>query len=488
MTAELVERYRVAILGSGFSGLAMAIRLKQAGIHDFVVLEKGDDVGGTWRENTYPGAACDVPSHLYCFSFEPKSDWSRAFAPQAEILAYLQHCADKYGVRPHVRFGTRVVSADFDDATGRWLVRAEDGRAFEVDFLVSGKGGLHVPMIPDFKGRERVEVPAFHSAEWDHALDLTNQRVAVIGSGASAIQIVPALASKVARVDYWQRTPSWVLPRRDYVYSEQTKRRFAEVPALAWLHRESIYWRLEPTALFFTKYPDVLKVGERIARRHIIKHVRDPALREKLTPKYRLGCKRALLSDEYYQAVTRPNVDVITDGLRELRARSIVDAQGREREVDAIVYATGFRVNEYMHGLKVRGVGGRGLEKDWSEGASAYLGITVAGYPNLFLLMGPNTGLGHNSMVFMIESQVAYVIDAIKTLIARGLRVLDVQRAAQQRFDDEVQARLTRTVWATGCQSWYLGENGRNSTTWPGFTFEYRARTKRFDAENYALR
>ncbi len=478
---------RIGILGSGFSGLGMAIRLKQEGIDDFVLLEKADEVGGTWRENTYPGAACDVPSHLYCYSFEPKADWSRVFAPQAEILDYIRHCADKYGIRPYIRFGTEVTAAHFDDEAKRWNVHTRDGQVLRFRMLVAGKGALHVPSKPQFPGVERFAGPAFHSAEWDHSVDLTGKRVAVIGSGASAIQVVPAIVDRVAELHYYQRTPSWVLPRNDRAYTPREKRLFERFPALEWLHRQQIYWTLEPRVLGFAVDPRIMSLAARLGVANIAKHVKDRALRKKLTPRYTMGCKRTLLSDDYYPAVVRPNVEVVTDGIQEIRRRAIVTTDGRERATDVLVYCTGFKVSELLSGLDVRGVGGRELAADWSDGARTLYGITVSGYPNLFFLMGPNTGLGHNSMIYMIESQIHYVIEAIRAMDAAHVHTVDPRPEIQDQFTARIQKRLARSVWATGCQSWYLDEKGRNSTTWPGFTFEYRARTRRFDPGEYRL-
>lgn len=476
---------RVLILGTGFSGLGMGIALKKAGMDDFLVLEKAHEVGGTWRENTYPGAACDVPSHLYCYSFEPKADWSRIFSPQQEILDYLRGCADKYDVRRHIRFGMEVVSATYDERGAFWEVRTRDEKVVRGNVLVCGKGALHVPSFPDIPGIERFEGPKFHSAEWDESVDLTGKRVAVIGSGASAIQIVPAIAGKVAELHYYQRTPPWVLPRGDRAYSAREKARFASSPLAAFAHRQRIYWTLEPRVLGFVVAPQVMPIAARMGHENIARHIADPVLRKKVTPTFTMGCKRTLLSDDYYPALARKNVEVITDRIAEARPNAIVTADGRVREVDVIVYCTGFRVTDVLAGLDVYGVGGRSLADDWKTGASAYLGINTAGYPNLFFLMGPNTGLGHNSMVYMIESQIHYTMEAIKAMDRAGKRSVDVKPEAQRRFDARVQSRLGKTVWASGCQSWYLDETGRNSTTWPGFTFEYRARTLRFPARDY---
>ncbi len=485
-TTDRVTTHRVVIVGTGFSGLCMAIRLKQAGIDDFVLLEKASEVGGTWRENHYPGAACDVPSHLYCYSFEPKPDWSRMFAPQPEILGYLRHCATKYGIRRHIRFETEALAARFDERERMWEVKTRDGARFRSNVLVQAKGALHIPSIPKLEGASRFEGPIFHSARWRHDVDLTGKRVAVIGSGASAIQIVPAIAGKVKELHYYQRTPPWVLPRNDREYSERERRLFAETPVAAFLHRQKIYWSMEPRVLGFSVAPKLMSYAEAMGRKNIARHVKDPALREKLTPKFTMGCKRTLISDDYYQALVRPNVEVITDGIGELTRSAIVTKDGEAREVDVVIYCTGFAVTDLVGGLDVEGRGGLRLAEAWKDRVETYLGVTTCGFPNFFMLMGPNTGLGHNSMVHMIESQSQYTLEAIRAMEKRGLRTVELRPEVARRCTDEVQARLRKSVWASGCQSWYLDEEGRNHTTWPGFTFEYRLRALRFDARDYA--
>lgn len=479
---------RVLVLGTGFSGLGMAIALKKAGIEDFMVLEKAQDVGGTWRENTYPGAACDVPSHLYCYSFEPKADWTRVFSPQPEILAYLRHCADKYDVRRHVRFGAQVTCARYDDAGEHWEVTLADGSVLRSQVLVCGKGALHVPSFPTIEGIDAFRGPKFHSAEWDPTVSLEGKRVAIIGSGASAIQIVPAIAGKVKELHYYQRTAPWVLPRMDRAYTAAEKARFDKSALAAFLHRQRIYWTMEPRVLGFAVAPRIMSIAAKLGHQNIAYHIKDAALREKVTPHFTMGCKRTLISDDYYPALTRKNVEVITDRIAHASENAITTVDGKTREVDVIIYCTGFRVTDVLSGLDVYGRGGRSLEEEWKTGAEAYLGINTSGYPNLFFLMGPNTGLGHNSMVYMIEAQIHYTMEAIKALDRAGKRSVDVKPEVQRRYNARIQERLAKTVWASGCQSWYLDEAGKNSTTWPGFTFEYRARTLRFPEKHYDMR
>jgi len=477
----------VAVVGTGFSGLCMAIQLRQAGIESFVVLEQAERVGGTWRENTYPGAACDVPSHLYSFSFEQNPTWTRAFSPQREILDYLERCADKYQVRPAIRFGFAVESASFDEHTGRWTVRARDGRVVVARALVLGNGALHVPALPDIPGLDSFRGKRFHSARWDHSLDLRGKRLGLIGTGASAIQIVPAIADTVARLHLFQRSPAWVMPKPDHPIGARARALYARLPALQRLVRASLYWRLEWRALGFAN-PQVLKLAEPLVRYYIAASVRDPALRAALTPDYRMGCKRILLSNDYYPALQKPGVEVVTDAIQRVEPTGVRTRDGVLRELDALVLGTGFRVNEYLSTILVTGLGGRELNATWQGNPGAYLGITVAGFPNLFLLMGPNTGLGHNSMIFMIEAQARYTLQCIQTLRARGLKSLTVRPEVQHAFNQELQSKLERSVWATGCNSWYLGDNGRNSAVWPGFTVDYWRRTRRIQIEDFTLR
>jgi cation diffusion facilitator CzcD-associated flavoprotein CzcO len=463
----------------------MAIRLKQAGMDDFVVLEQAAEVGGTWRDNHYPGCACDVQSHLYSFSFEPWPAWTREFAPQREILAYLRHCADKYGVLPHVRFGARVVRATWDERGGAWTVETSDGRTFVARSLVPGCGPLARPQLPDIPGLASFEGKTFHSSRWDHDVSLAGKTVAVIGTGASAIQIVPSIAAEVGRLHVFQRTAPWLMPKPDGDIPPWKRALFARAPALQRLARARIYWTRELLALGFVVEPRIMKLGEKLGRRYLAGQVADAALREKLTPGYTMGCKRILPTNDYLPALQRPNVELVTDGIAEVRARSIVTKDGNERPVDAIVLATGFEAAEQVAPFEVRGRDGRELNEVWRDGAEAYLGTTVAGFPNLFLLIGPNTGLGHSSMVFMIESQLAYVLGALRTMKDEGLKLVDVLPEAQARYNARLQERLKDTVWMSGCMSWYLTRTGKNTTLWPGFTFEYRLRTRRFDARAY---
>jgi cation diffusion facilitator CzcD-associated flavoprotein CzcO len=480
-----VETKQVLIIGSGFAGLGMAIKLREAGFEDFQILERGSDVGGTWRDNHYPGCACDVQSHLYSFSFEPNPDWTRMFARQPEIRAYLEKCADKYDLRRHIVFGANVQTARYDDASASWTVTTADGRSFKAQVLVSGMGGLSNPAMPNVKGLEKFKGKAFHSANWDHSYDLAGKKVAVIGTGASAIQFVPQLQKAAGRVDLYQRTAPWIMPKPDREIGQIERVLYRRFPALQNAYRTAIYWALESRVLGFAVNPKLMTLVQGIARSHIKKQIADPALRAKVTPDYTIGCKRILISNDYYPALAQDNVEVITDSIAEVRANSIVDANGVERKVDAIIYGTGFKAQDPMPRGTVFGKDGVDLLDAWKDGPEAYLGLSVAGFPNFFMLVGPNTGLGHNSMVFMIESQVAYVMDALKTMKARQLRAVDVKPDAQVSFNKGIQGKLTKTVWTSGCKSWYVDANGKNTTLWPGFTFVYRGKTRRFPVEQY---
>jgi cation diffusion facilitator CzcD-associated flavoprotein CzcO len=481
-----VRHHRIVIIGSGFAGLAMGIRLKQAGIDNFVILEQGASLGGTWRDNHYPGAACDVESLLYSFSFEPNPRWTRTFAQQSEILAYMQHCAEKHGLLPHLQCSTTVTGAAWDEARATWEVKTREHGTIRANVVVSGCGGLSRPSIPDIPGLETFEGKTFHSARWDHAYPLEGKTVGVVGTGASAIQIVPEIASKVKGLHLFQRTPPWILPKPDRPFTDTERALFRHVPFAQTLARTGTYWKLEVRALAFVVFPQEMKAAQKIGIRYLKSRVKDPVLREKLTPKYTMGCKRILMSNDYFESLQRPNVEVVTDGIARVTRAGVETNDGRGRPLDALILATGFQAAEACAPFEVKGRGGRDLETVWRDGAEAYLGTTVAGFPNLFLIVGPNTGLGHNSMILMIESQVAYIVDCMKTMDRRRLAAVEVHESAQRAYNRRLHQRLAKTIWAIGgCVSWYTTRSGKNTTLWPGFTFEYRLRTRRFDPEAY---
>ncbi len=488
MSTTVAPDYEVVIVGSGFAGLGMAIRLKQEGETSFTVLEQDSAIGGTWHANNYPGCACDVQSHLYSFSFAPNPEWSRMFAPQPEIKAYLERTADEHGVRGHVELDSRMTAADWDEDAGLWRVTVNDDRVVTARFVVNGLGALSRPAYPQIDGIERFEGRAFHSADWDHDYDFTGKRVAVIGTGASAIQFVPKLAEKAAHLDLYQRTPPWIVPKPDRPITGFERKLFRRLPVLQNLYRQSIYWRLEARVIGFTKRLEGMKLAEAVARLHIRRQIPDPQLRRKVTPDYGIGCKRILISNDYYPALARDNVDVLTDGIARVTERGVVAADGTEHEADVIVFGTGFRPTDLLTPLSIRGRGGVDINDAWRDGISAYKGTTAAGFPNMFVLTGPNTGLGHSSMVFMIESQVEYVLDAIRTVRERGAKACEVKPEAVAKYTARIDEELEGTIWNRGgCASWYFDSHGKNRTLWPGFTFDFRRRLSRFDADKYEL-
>jgi len=476
------------IIGSGFAGLGAAIRLEKEGIDDFLVVERGSEVGGTWRDNTYPGAACDVPSHLYSYSFELNPRWSRSFSPQPEIQEYLRAVAAKYDVGRKHLFDTEVTAARWDAGANRWQVDTTSGQ-FTADVLVPAVGALCEPALPDIKGLESFRGELFHSARWNHDADLAGKRVAIIGTGASAIQIGPAIAGDVAHLDVYQRTAPWVVPRNDRSYSKAERLAYRHVPYLQRLAREAIYWGREALVLGFAIEPKILKVAERVALRNIAHAISDPELRAKVTPNFQIGCKRILISNDWYPTLARENVDLVTDGIAEIRENAVVTADGTVREVDAIVVATGFHVTDSPTFERIFGKDGRSLAQTWDEiGQQAYKGAALTGFPNMLFVIGPNTGLGHTSMVIMIESHLNYLASALGTMRRQGIGTFDVREDVLRAYNAKLQQRMKRTIWATGgCASWYLDKHGNNTTLWPGFTFTFRQMTRRFDAAAYHL-
>jgi cation diffusion facilitator CzcD-associated flavoprotein CzcO len=479
--------YTVVIIGSGFSGLCMGIALKKAGVTDFVILEKDTDFGGTWRVNTYPGAACDVPSHLYSFSFAQNAHWSRTFPTQPELLAYTERVATDHGMLAHIQQGRAFLGADFDETHGLWRVRTGRGD-LTAKVLVSATGALSRPALPALRGINTFTGKVFHSAYWDHGYDLAGKRVAVVGTGASAIQFIPEIVKKVAQLDVFQRTPPWVLPRPDRAITAPEKWLLQHVKPLQWLYRGLNYVHYEMRFLAFAKIPALMKLFEMQAKRHIEKQIpHDAALRAKVTPSYTMGCKRILIMNSYYPALAQPHVAVFNDPIAEVRAHSIVLHGGKEREVDAIIFGTGFDVEHSMGTVEIKGRTGCLLSQSAHGGLEAYKGTALAGFPNFFMIIGPNTGLGHNSMVYMIESNVAYVLAAVLLIKAKQLHSVEVKPDVVRNFNATIQKRLSTTVWNSGCKSWYLAAGGKNNTLWPGFTFEYRKITKKFDAAAYTL-
>ena len=480
------------IIGAGFGGLGMAIALRRAGVDDILLLEKGRDVGGVWRENTYPGAACDIPSHLYSFSFEPNPQWTRRYSPQAEILAYLRHCADKYGVREKIRLGCEVASATFDEASASWHVEWTDAagqpRTGHARALVSAVGLLTRPIIPALPGLADFAGPVFHSAQWNHDVDLRGKRVAVVGTGASAIQFVPELARIASRLTVFQRTPPWILPRGDRGYSEAERRRFTRWPWLMAAHRAWLYVQHDGRALGFTRLPWLMDiVGAAPARKLLRRQVADPGLRDRLTPRYTIGCKRVLISDDWLPTFAQPHVELVTDTIEAVTPAGVRVAGGREVEAEAIVLGTGFAAHQFLAPMTIRGRGGRTLDEAWADGAKAWLGISVPAFPHFFMLYGPNTNLGHSSIVFMLECQVAHVMRCLrKRGDARG-SAIEVRSAPFERYNAKLQRRIRGTVF-TGCGNWYVDPQGRHTVNWPGFTTGYRWLTRHAGLSAYEVR
>jgi cation diffusion facilitator CzcD-associated flavoprotein CzcO len=479
---------KIAVIGSGFAGLGMAIQLKRRGEPDFVVLERADEVGGTWRDNHYPGAACDVQSNLYSFSYAPNPDWPRSYSEQPEIQAYLESIADRYDVRRHCVFGADVTSAHWDGGERRWLVRTTAGE-FRAQVLISAAGALADPTYPDIPGLDSFQGTVMHSARWDDGHDLTGERVAVIGTGASAIQIVPAVQPVVQNIAVYQRTAPWIVPRSDRPTKRWARFLYRHVPLVQTLIRALLYLTRELLVLGMAKQRRLLTPVEGVARAHLERQVRDPQLKAALTPGYTIGCKRILISNDYYPAVAAPNAELVTARIAEVRPHSIVTTDGAERPTDTIVLATGFHVTDLPIAEKICGRDGHSLAEVWAKGMVTNRSTTVAGFPNLFLLVGPNVGVGHTSMVYMIESQVAYVDAALQTMAAENLEVLETTPAAQEAYRDLIAQRSRGTVWlAGGCASWYLDEHGHNTTLWPDFTFRFRKLLSTFDRDNYVGR
>jgi cation diffusion facilitator CzcD-associated flavoprotein CzcO len=476
------------IIGAGFAGLCAAIKLEEDGESDFVVLEKSSDVGGTWRDNTYPGATCDVPSQLYSYSFAPY-DWSQSYSQQQEIQDYIKKIADRSGTLDRFVFDTPAENAAWDDESQRWTVQTPNG-TWVGRTLIVGAGGLSAPRLPDIEGIDTFQGEIFHSARWNHDVDLAGKRVAVIGTGASAIQIVPEVQKVAEHLDVYQRTAPWIIPRNDRDYGQLERAALRRVPGLRRLYRTGLYWAHESYVPAFTLQPKLAAPARKAALLNINKGIKDPALRERVTPHFALGCKRVLRSNDYYPALDADNTELVTDRIAKVTGSAVVTEDGVEREIDVLVVATGFYTTELPITEIIKGRSGHSLADQWREtGMAAYKGTTVPGFPNLFMLVGPNTGQGHTSMIFIIESQVAYLRDAIRTMRRESLAALEPTDQATSSFNRSLQKRMARTVWTTGgCNSWYLDSHGRNTTLWPRSTVDFRRRLASFDAEAYDAR
>jgi cation diffusion facilitator CzcD-associated flavoprotein CzcO len=473
-------------VGGGFAGVGAVLMLHRAGYEDVTVFERGERIGGVWHHNTYPGAACDVPSHLYEFSFEPNPHWSRRYAPQAEIQAYLEGLVRRYGVEDRVRTSTEVTSTRWDDQRSKWVLETTAG-AHEADVLLTACGQLSVPKLPPVAGLESFEGPAFHTAQWRHDVDLAGKRVAVIGTGCSAIQTVPAIQPIVEHVDVYQRSPGWTIPKMDYEYKERTKRLFERFPVLQRLDRAAIFAFMEIGAAGMTRHPWLLAPFRIAARRQIKKAISDPELRRKVTPTDEVGCKRIMLTDEWYPTLTEPNVELVTDRIAEVTSDGVRTEDGRERPADVLVLATGFKTHGFVAPMEITGPGGRTLSEEWAEVPRAYLGTSVPGFPNMFLLYGPNTNGGTGSVIYTIEAGMSHVVAALDELGSTGAQRIEVRRQKAEEFDRELRAALAGSVWHTGCTSWYVDENGNDPSQWPWLWSTYRRRAERIEPGAYEL-
>jgi cation diffusion facilitator CzcD-associated flavoprotein CzcO len=478
--------YRVVVIGAGFGGIGMALALEQAGITDYLVIDAASDVGGTWRDNTYPGAACDVPANLYSFSFWPARP-SRRFPGQQETLGYLRDLAAERGIGSHIRFRSRVTSAEFDERRARWIVTLEGGDTVQATALVSAVGQLNRPSLPDIPGRDDFSGPSWHSARWNHDVDLAGQRVAVIGTGASAIQFVPEVAKAAAHVDVYQRTPPYVLPKPDRPYRQAEQAIFDRFPLVRKVDRLRTFLYGELLTSGFVLSQKLLATPMRMWRRQLEAQIADPVLREKCVPDYVMGCKRVLFSNDWYPTLTRENVDLITDRIDYIASDGVVTAGGTLRPADVIIYGTGFQTLDFLAPISVTGLHGQELHDAWRDGARAYVGITVSGFPSFFMLYGPNTNLGGNSIIYMLEGQIRYAVGAIRALEEEGLDWLDVRPEVQSSFNTWVEDASRTSVWESGCRSWYTTASGRNTNNWPDHTFLYRYRVRRFDLGQYRV-
>lgn len=473
------------IVGTGFGGIGMAIKLREAGITDFVVLEKSDQIGGTWRDNTYPGAACDVPSPLYSFSFEQDFDWPRFYSQQPDIHRYLLHCATRYGLMSHIRLNTQVQRARFDEANGLWLIDTTCGATLHARAFITAVGQLSNPAYPNLPGLDSFRGKVFHSARWDHSYDFRGKRVAIVGTGASAIQFIAPVANQAAHATVFQRSAAYVLPKPDRRTTRAEYWLYRKIPFLRKLLRDTVYCAHELLGVGLFKFPLLLSPIMALWKLHLRLSIKDPALRATLTPGYPIGCKRILLDNTYYRALAQPNVNVKAGAVREVGATMIVADDGTPHEVDAVILGTGFTASDFLTPMEIRGRDDRELNATWSDGAEAYLGITVNGFPNFFMLYGPNTNLGHNSIVYMLECQIAYVIDALCHLRAAPAISFDIKPHVQSAFNQKLHHALGKSVWSQGCSSWYLNAKGKHTNNWSGSTFKYRRLTRRFDIANY---
>lgn len=479
------------VIGAGFSGIGAAIRLKKAGIENFVILERKNEIGGTWRDNTYPGCACDIPSFLYCYSFEPNPNWSASFSPHYEILAYLKKCIDKYALASHIHYNCQVKALIFQENTASWDIRTNSATTYHARTVISCSGPLNEPIIPSFKDQTKFKGKSFHSLNWDHDYDLINKRVGVIGTGASAIQFIPKIAPKLKQLTIFQRTPPWIEPKVNVLFSKTAKRHFHKFPIYLRFWREFIYWILELRGLSQYKNNKVRAWRKKKAIKHLKNQISDPSLVQKLLPAYEIGCKRVLISNDYYPTLNRKNTQLETNPIACFVPEGIRTENGKIIPLDAIIYGTGFTTTRFSHIYDIIGRNQRNLIEEWNkQGAEAYKGINVSGFPNLLFVVGPNTGLGHNSIIHMMESQYKYIIDYLKKVLRTDPKQsFDLKPERQNAYNTELQSTLNQMVWNTGgCNSYYLRDgNGKNTSIWPGTTMKYRRQTKRIHLKDFNL-
>ncbi|NWK53314.1 NAD(P)/FAD-dependent oxidoreductase [Acinetobacter sp. SwsAc5] len=485
---DAAAHYQVAIIGAGFGGLAMAIRLLQRNIHNFVILEKSNEVGGTWRENQYPGAACDVQSHLYSLSFAPKTDWSKRYAEAPEIFQYIQDVVQQFNLREYCQFNSEVVHTEYHEKDCVWHVALKDGRQLSCQYLVFASGPLHMPQIPHNKGIEKFQGRVFHSSQWDHQYNLNSKVVASIGTGGSAIQYIPEIAPQVKQLYVMQRTAAWVIPRDERKYLNIEKKLFKQADWFRKLHRARLYWSNESRAIPIMQ-PSVMKYTQKLAEAFIRFQVKDKQLAQKLTPDYIMGCKRILVSNKYFPTFNRDNVELVTDAIQELTADSIITKDGKMRKIDCLIYGTGFITDPriYLQPFSCIGEHGVELKQAWKDGAESYYGISHKGFPNLFQLLGPNTVLAHNSVIFMIESQVDYILQMMDLVAQSQSNAIVVKDQVQDQFNHDVQDMLNNTVWQSGCVSWYQQDGGKNFALWPTYTWKYWLKTKSLHPSDFRL-
>lgn len=487
-TTAQIQSTQVAIIGSGFGGLATAIRLIQANMHDFIILEKANDVGGTWRENQYPGAACDVQSHMYSLSFAPKLDWSKRYAEAPEIFDYIQDLIQEYNLKQYIQFNQEVVTARYDENALNWHLMLKNGQQIQAQFVIFASGPLHVPQVPNIKGIEKFKGEVFHSSQWNHQYNLNDKNVASIGTGGSAIQYIPEIAEKVKNLYVLQRTPAWVIPRDERSYNTLDKKLFSRFDWFRKLHRARLYWSNESRVVPIVQ-PQIMKYGQKLAEAFIKFQVKDKKTAQKLTPDYVMGCKRILISNKYYPTFNRKNVELITDAIQELTENSIIFKNGEERPIDCLIYGTGFITDPriYLKSFQCYGENGLELKQAWKNGAESYLGISTKGFPNLFQLLGPNTVLGHNSVIFMIESQVNYILQLIEIVNKTATQAIVVKPEVQDEYNEHVQHMLDGTVWQSGCVSWYQQDGGKNFALWPTYTWKYWLKTRKVNPTDFQI-